>query len=94
MSMAGETHSSSKGKAKNTHSSTLACVQVMTALAVAREALSWEGQLEARLTALAQAASRRGQRFFTLPEARQLQSAELAGLCCRGRWVLECRVTG
>ena len=44
--------------------------QVMTALAVAREALSREGQLEARLTALAQAASQRGQRFFTLPEAR------------------------
>lgn len=44
--------------------------QVMTALAVAREALSREGQLEARLGALAQAASQRGQRFFTLPEAR------------------------
>ena len=44
--------------------------QVMTALAVAREALSREGQLEARLSALAQAASQRGQRFFTLPEAR------------------------
>lgn len=44
--------------------------QVMTALAVAREALSREGQLEARLGALAQAASQRGQRFFMLPEAR------------------------
>ena len=42
----------------------------MTALAVAREALSREGQLEARLGALAQAAMQRGQRFFTLPEAR------------------------
>ena len=45
-------------------------VQVMTALAVAREALSREGQLEARLSTLAQAASQSGKRMFTLPEAR------------------------
>lgn len=45
-------------------------VQVMTALAVAREALSREGQLEARLGTLAQAASQSGKRMFTLPEAR------------------------
>lgn len=45
-------------------------VQVMTALAVAREALSREGQLEARLSTLAQAASQCGKRMFTLPEAR------------------------
>ncbi|KAK9832645.1 hypothetical protein WJX81_006656 [Elliptochloris bilobata] len=43
-------------------------VQVMTALAVAREALAREGQLEARLTSLAQAASQSGSRIFTLPE--------------------------
>ena len=42
----------------------------MTALAVAREALSREGQLEARLSTLAQAASQSGTRMFTLPEAR------------------------
>ena len=47
-------------------------MQVLTALALAREALAREGKLESQLRSLAQAATDAGQRTFTLPDVMLL----------------------